>query len=261
MLHVTSGGAAADTLETLCAGGRLAGTVLGWPDDLGNGPLADADQVDPQLRTAHWLRLLQAYPHAGPDWDEAWQRERAAACRALLQAWEQGTPLTVWVGNHAGDALLLRLLAAQCPAQCELRVVDVSLHLDTPRPGLWAVGLFSPAELAALSGCARLLGAGERQALAAEWAHWQDSGDGVREVVDGVLQGRPLSCYDSVLLEMLARHGSVSAARLVGEAMGGIDHAFVGDLFLFWRLQVLAARGELRLDGAGHARRVEAIRP
>jgi len=261
MLHAVAGSNAAGSLQALVAAGRLTGTVLDWPDELSNGPLTDADQVDPQLRTAHWLRLLQAYPLAGADWDEAWQRARAAACRALLQAWEQGTPLTVWVGNHAGEVLLLCMLAAQCPATSELWVVDVSQHLDTPRPGLWSVGLYGPADLAALSGRARRLAAGERQALAAEWTRWQDAGDGVREVHDGALQGRPLSCYDSVLLEVLARHGSVSAARLVGEAMGGIGHAFVGDVLLFWRLQVLAGRGALRLVGAGRACRVEAIRP
>lgn len=254
MLHVVAGSHAADRLQALLAAGQLAGTVLDWPDELSNGPLADADQIDPQLRTAHWQRLLRAYQPPQPDWDEAWQRQRAAACRALLQAWEQAMPLTLWLGNHAGEALLLRMLAAQCPEQSELWVVDISRHLDTPRPGLWAVGMYAPEQLATVAGHARLLDTDERQTLAAEWACWQGAGDGVREVHDGELQSRPLSCYDKVLLDGLAVHGSVGAAHLVGESMGRIEHAFVSDIFLFWRVQALAEAGALRLlSRAGQA--------
>ena len=244
-LHVVAGGNAAGSLQVLVAEGRLAGAVLDWPDELSNGPLCDADQIDPQLRIAHWQRLLHAYQPPQPDWDEAWQHQRAAACRVLLQAWEQATPLTLWLGNGAGDALLLCMLAAQCPQRTTLSVVDISLHLDTPRPGLWAVGMYAPEELATVAGHARLLGADERQMLAAEWACWQGAGDGVREMHDGELQARALSCYDSVLLDSLARHGSASAPRLVGEAMGRIAGALVSDIFLFWRLQQLAEAGRI----------------
>ncbi|RQW28293.1 DUF1835 domain-containing protein [Rhodobacteraceae bacterium CH30] len=260
MLHVVAGGAAAACLQALAAAGQLAGAVLDWPDELSNGPLADADQIDPQLRIAHWQRLLRAYQPPQPDWDEAWQRQRAAACRTLLQAWEQSMSLTLWLGNHAGETLLLRMLAAQCPEQCELWVVDVSLHLDTPRPGLWAVGMYSAAELAPLACDARLLSLPERQMLAEEWGHWQRAGDCVREVQAGRLQGRPLSCYDNVLLDGLAAHGCVGAARLVDESMGRIEHTFVSDIFLFWRVLELAEAGTLRLQtGAGQAPVLAAI--
>ncbi len=221
MLHVVAGSYAADRLQALLADGQLAGTVLDWPDELSNGPLADADQIDPQLRTAHWQRLLRAYQPPQPDWDEAWQRQRAGACRSLLQAWEQTMPLTLWLGNHAGDALLLRMLAAQCPEQSALWVIDISRHLDTPRPGLWAVGMYSAAELAPLAGQARLLSRAERQTLAAEWAYWQGAGDCVREVQAGSLHRRALSCSTRCCW-MGWRHMAASVLRVWwGRVWGG----------------------------------------
>lgn len=226
MLHVSCGTTATRALRRRAPSGEYA---LRWPDVLAYGPLADADQIDPQLRTAHWLRLLRAYP-AAPDADEAWQRARGHACRTLLQAWECKRPITLWLEHGASDALLLRLLAAQCPADTPLAVIDVghkAANASAPRTLAWHT----------------------RQALARDWARWQDAGDGVRDMVDGSLRQRPLSCYDAALLATLAQHGPLVSTRLVAQTRAAIGSARVCAHFLRWRLLVLHESGQLAANG------------
>ena len=244
-LHLAVGDAAAGMLQTLRRDGRLDGEVLPFIEDLSAGPLLDADAIDQGLRLAWHQQLLQAQPWL-PEYEDDWLRRHQASRKALLRLLERPRPLTVWQGRNAGDHLTLALLAEQLPAGCPLTVVSVPEPRWPPNESLaeWSVAMLPLERLAAAASQARPLTASERRALAAQWRHWREHGQGLRRWQGQDLVEAPLERYDSLLLE-LAGKNPPSSQRLVGDAIVGIREALVSSDLLFWRLQQLQRSGRL----------------
>lgn len=237
-LHLLTGPAGAQALRQLLP----AQEVLEVVEDFAHGPLADADTIDPQLRLAWWNRLWWAL-NWWPDLDEAFQHDYWQCRKRLFRAFSQRQPLCLWLGDGAHDRLLLDMLCAHAHAAQPLAVVEISGRVPCSHHGYVALGMCDADALRPLLGTARRLSAEQRQAHAAEWAHWQQQGQGWRELHDAALVEYPASCFDAALLEALRRHGPQPAARLAGWVMGQHTTAFVPDNYLLWRLSTLADAG------------------
>ncbi|WP_043638199.1 DUF3658 domain-containing protein [Chromobacterium haemolyticum] len=248
--HLAVGDSAAGMLNALRRDGLLNGEVLPFIEDLSAGPLLDADAIDQGLRLAWHQQLLQAQPWL-PEYEDGWLLRHQASRKALLRLLEQPRPLTIWLGRNAGDHLTLALLAEQLPAHCPLSVIAV------PEPAWqagdemaeWSLAMLPLEQLAACRPLQRPLSAAERQALAAQWRHWRERGQGLRRWQDNTIVEAPLEHYDALLLEQ-AGADPLAIQRLVGAAFIRIRDALVSSDLLFWRVQQLLRAGRLCAESA-----------
>lgn len=241
-VHVAMPSPAA-TLQQLCADGALPGEVLCFQDDFSQGPLADCDLIDPQARMGYWNAVLWAqdwWPQRDEDFVQAYWASRKAQLKAL----ERRAPLYAWAGGHAGEWLMLCMLAEHAHADTPL------YHVGVPaQGGRSCMGIQPPQALAGLFASARLLTAAEREKLAAQWRYWQEHGNGIRYIdAQGCLQQHPIDYYDNALANAIKVAGKWPVARLVGEVMGCEEQAWLSDSFLFWRVKKLVDAGVLKRE-------------
>ncbi|OWY41023.1 hypothetical protein CEK28_01775 [Xenophilus sp. AP218F] len=243
-LHAAIGRSSWGILSALQADGRLGGELLPLVEDLSIGPLADAEMLDPQLRAAWWNQLWWSEPWC-PGQDEDWERHYWLSRKAQLRAQEARRGLVVWMGRNAGDRLQLAQLAAQWPASGRLAVIDVPPPPDWPWPE-WSVAMRDEATLEGLQDRARVLDAAERRALAAEWAHWRERGQGLRRLIDGRIEELPLDAWDETLLaQVAAAGGSLDASAVYGAFLELAP--LLPACLLSWRMAQLEQAGRLRL--------------
>ena len=233
----------AHTLQQLCAAGTLPGEVLCFQEDFSQGPLADCDLIDPQARMGYWNAVLWAQDW-WPQQDEDFVHAYWASRKAQLKAFERRVPLYAWAGGHAGEWLMLCMLAEHAHADTPL------YHVAVPQDGRRScMGIQPPQALPALFAGARLLTAAEREQLAAQWRYWQEHGDGIRYLdAHGALQQHPIDHYDNALVNAIKVAGKWPVARLVGEVMGREEQAWLSDSFLFWRVKKLVDAGVLKRE-------------
>ncbi|MCS3805548.1 hypothetical protein HNO92_002457 [Chromobacterium alkanivorans] len=247
-VHLAVGDSAAGMLSALRRDGLLDGEVLPFIEDLSAGPLLDADAIDQGLRLAWHQQLLQAQPWL-PECEDDWLRRHQAGRKALLRLLERPRPLTVWQGRNAGDRLALALLAEQLPADCPLTVCAAPEPVWQAGDEMaeWSMAMLPLERLPAAGERARPLTAGEREALAAQWRHWREHGQGLRRLQDDDVVEAPLDRYDALLLELSGEQPR-AVSRLVGDALVHIREALLSSDILFWRVQQLLRAGRLRAE-------------
>ncbi|KMN82480.1 hypothetical protein VK98_08520 [Chromobacterium sp. LK11] len=247
-VHLAVGDSAAGILNALRRDGLLDGEVLPFIEDLSAGPLLDADAIDQGLRLAWHQQLLQAQPWL-PEYEDDWLRRHQASRKALLRLLERPLPLTVWQGRNAGDRLALALLAEQLPADCPLTVCAAPEPVWQAGDEMaeWSMAMLPLERLADCRRRERPLAAGEREALASQWRHWREHGQGLRRLQDQDIVEAPLDRYDALLLQR-AQDRALSIQRLVGDALAGTREALLSSELLFWRVQQLLRAGRLRAE-------------
>jgi hypothetical protein len=223
--------------------------IVTSPDDLGVGPLRQADLPVETERSAFFAQLLAVDSRMDAEARSAVLERFAHERSALFAALELPQPVVVWVGNNVEERLLLAMVASLIAPQTALSVVEIC---DASGQGvLQSVVTSTPESL--LSRVARPVAGSERAALVRQWEQWKAQGQGWRRLeADGRIAEYPFDHLDDVLSAHLARSGPMQPARLAGEVMGDYP-AFLGDSLLLWRLDGLLRTGRLaRIDDAGN---------
>lgn len=218
--------------------------IIAVLDDFRMGPLSDADQLSPTLRTDWWKAVWSAqWWYNKEEYEAELVAYFAESQHHLLSALATPEPITIWIGNNAHDRLMLAMIASLTPEQTPLSIVDVTGHVPYHHEGQYAVAMCPPESLIPLT--PRPLSDTERTELGQLWADWKSKGLGWREIdADGRIVDYPLDHLDAVLLAKTAELSPHSSSRVVGEIMG--QHpGMVPDSFLFWRLELLRQAGRV----------------
>lgn len=242
IVHYVGGGAAGGSLRALCRG-RPADCVVELVDPLAIGPLRDVDLPDGLAERKRYLRRL---------FERIGETELYESLTARIGLPELGAArpdaarALVWCGPNADEQLMLRAACARWGSR-PLCVVDVGADACGigPHP---AVGACTLDELRVAEQGTRPLSDTARAALAADWERLLRTGHRLRMFEGDRIVGCEEDRFDPMLLAA-CRHEFASAARIVGQVMGGSPQA-IGDSFLDYRLRELIARGEIEADDA-----------
>ncbi len=235
-------------VRAACASLGMAGAVVGFSDDLAQGPLDDGE-----ARRAYMHALFRGYGEEGigdyvpfgewPSLLERLDRERPDA-------------VIVWTGDNVADAIFVAMacdrLARRQEPMWRVRVPGI----DIPP----YVAAHSPESLARLYGTREPLSAADRASLAQDFARIRDARSAVRRLECGRVIGVPVEHYDPLLLAACGPQWR-AAAKVVGTAMGNCDaQNLVGDVFLGARLNAVIDAGLVEASGPRTTLRDYAVR-
>jgi hypothetical protein len=225
-LHVAPGLSAAKSLRDAVKLGNRDDEVIGFPDDLSCGPIAEDD---PAARQAWW-------PQVSHDGFDLPGRLRAFWERVA----EPASRLVVWYG--AGSALEVAFLLAWA----ERMEGRAYAFVEAPV----SASVLAPERLQDLFGQERTPPPPQRETWRRRWAALRAENAPFRILADDGLVSAPIDHFDPVLL----RHAATEwrkIAYLVGHALSDESDRYfqVGDLMLFARVAALVEQGRLEADG------------
>jgi hypothetical protein len=261
--HVITGHSAVASIKQ--ALGIDDGDIVNQADDLSIGPLGDADALQSPFRSAF---LRQVWGEDSYDRETGFRRsfesELAAVAKDFRDLPSDRRPCLVWFGSNANEQLTLRRAARFLEGSPrQLWGIEILPQDQRPLPPHWcpAVAVLNPKELTAIFQRRRLISDNDRARLAAEWhSLCAESSDAtMRHFADGRVETRSIESYDErIRAAAPAEWGN--AARLVGNIMGNTEDAYVSDIFIFWRVHVLARKGILEIDPADAPMRESRVR-
>lgn len=235
--HVVSGFAAGWTLNRACQDHGLVGDVFAIDENPHVGPLK-GDRV----RREWWRPIRDQYldglSSVMPGLEEQW---RVALSRILDIARE----VVIWSSDSANDQAHLRLAAARLESFTgSVRLVHVPM-----RDGLAGVAAHYADALAALGMRSRSLDSGTLARLACDYRDRLNDSEGVWIQTDRGLRLADYSVFDEAILEACP-DSYTDPALVTGLAMSRSDgRNLVPDMFLRWRLRLLADRGIVQAEG------------
>lgn len=247
-LHITPGGAAADSLREALARAGRTDQVVELRDDLAVGPLRGADEL-PTVRATFWQNVIG-------DSDLDFMREledEAARLEALV---DSDAPVVIWHGQSAADQLMLRRVAYHLRNEPQ-RLNEVRLSSDdmsredrtlARADSATAVGMFSPEVLLARLADAAPISVLRIGRLALEWQEVKQVNAETRVWRDNTFKRGNFAELDA----LVAEHASTewrNAVRVAGELMVADVGFLVSDTIAFWRCRQAAAAGLVELSG------------
>ncbi|MFZ9408416.1 MAG: DUF3658 domain-containing protein [Burkholderiaceae bacterium] len=236
-LHLVAGDSAAGSLRAACTTWGLPGTVIGFSDDLTQGPLGDLD-----ARVRYMQALLKGYGEFADEPDVPFKAWRSI--QAHLEQ-EQADAIIVWMGINVTDAVLIRMVCDGLAA-CPVPLWRITVPEVRERP---YVAMHEPEHLARMMSMREPVSDHERTALAKDYLRIRDSNAFVRRLEQGQLIDVPVDFYDPLLIAACGSDWQ-AAARVVGHAMSHCDGPnLMGDGFFTMRLHALIDAGHIELDG------------
>lgn len=235
--HVVSGFAAGQILNQACEEYGLVGEVIAIDEHPHVGPLKSD-----RIRHEWWRPLRDQYldrlSSVMPGLEEQWHF-------ALTRILDSAREVVIWSSDWANDQVHLRLAAAKLESFTgSVRLVDVPM-----RDGLAGVAAHYADTLAALGMRSGALSAGKRAALARDYRERLDNSEGVWFQTDRGLELADYSVFDDAILDACP-DGFTDPALVTGLAMSRFDgRNLVPDMFLRWRLRLLADAGVVQTKG------------
>lgn len=247
-LHLVSGDSAAGCMRAACASWGMPGDVIGFSDDLAQGPLSDGEP-----RVAYMRGLLEACGEGGIDgyvpfgeWSQVARRLERDPHDAVI----------VWTGENAADATFITMACARLAA-CPVPLWRVRVPGVEQRP---YVTMHSPQQLAQLYSTREQLSDATRQQFAQDFVRIRDTCGLVRRLEGGGVVGAPLEHCDPWLLAACGPDWR-PAAQVVGTAMGSCDAPnLIGDAFFTARLGFLIDAGRIEASGPQSGLRGRSVR-
>lgn len=236
-LHLVAGDSAAGCLRAACMSWGMPGTVIGFSDDLTQGPLGDLD-----ARMRYMQTLLAGYGEFAEAPYSPFVEWRSI--RTHLEQ-EPADAIVVWMGINVADAVLIRMVCDGL-ADSPLPLWRIIVPEVRERP---YVVMHEPEHLARMMRMREPVSAQERAALAKDYLRIRDSNAFVRRLEQGQVIDVPVDFYDPLLIAACSSDWQ-AAARVVGHAMGDCDsHNLMGDGFFTMRLHALIDAGHIEVDG------------
>jgi hypothetical protein len=215
----------------------MPGTVVGFSDDLVQGPLDDGE-----ARVTYMQTLLKGYGEVGID-----AYVPFGEWRVVVERMERERPdaVIVWTGDNVADGTFIAMACDRLARRHE-PMWRVSVPGIDMRP---YVAMHSPEQLALLYATRELLSTANRLYLAQDFARIRDTCGLVRRLESGRVVGVPIEHYDPLLLAACGPDWR-AAARVVGTAMGNCDGPnLMGDVFFTARLNSLIDAGRIEASG------------
>ena len=236
-LHFVAGDSAAGCLRAACRSWGMPGTVIGFSDDLTQGPLGDLD-----ARVRYMQALLAGYGEFAEEPYSPFAEWRSI--RTHLEQ-EQADAIVVWMGINVADAVLIRMV---CDGLADSSVPLWCITVPEVRERPYVV-MHEPEHLARMMSMREPVGDHERAALAKDYRRIRDSNAFVRRLEQGQVIDVPVDFYDPLLIAACGSDWQ-AAARVVGHAMGHCDGPnLMGDGFFTMRLRALIDAGQIEVDG------------
>jgi hypothetical protein len=235
--HVVSGFAAGQILHQACEEYGLVGEVFAIDEHPHVGPLKSD-----RIRHEWWRPIRDQYldrlSSVMPGLEEQWHF-------ALTRILDSAREVVIWSSDTANDQTHMRLAAAKLESFTgSVRLVDVPM-----RDGLAGVVAHYADTLAALGMRSRALPAGKRAALARDYRERFDNSQGVWLQSDRGLELADYAVFDDAVLAACP-DGFTDPALITGLAMSRFDgRNLVPDMFLRWRLRLLADAGVVQAKG------------
>ncbi|HYN76979.1 MAG TPA: DUF3658 domain-containing protein, partial [Lamprocystis sp. (in: g-proteobacteria)] len=247
-IHLVLGDSAAGCVRAACAACGLPGAVVGFADDLAQGPLSDA-----QARAAYFRAQPVGDGMAVADGDAPFLQWPALIDRLDLDCPDA---LIVWGGENVADTIFTAMACDRLTGRPELL-----LRIRVPEiDGRPYVAMYPPEQLARLYATRRPLSAADRVVLAQDFARIRDTCGPVRRLEQGRVVGVPSDYYDHLLLAACGPDWRPSGS-VVGWAMAQCDgRNLLGDGFLSARLSYLVQIGRIEASGPCTTLRDDAVR-
>ncbi|MFN5882070.1 MAG: DUF3658 domain-containing protein [Burkholderiales bacterium] len=236
-LHLVSGDSAAGTLRAASAVFGLPGSVVGFSDDLTQGPLGDLAARDRYVR-----ELLKNDPEFDPEKEQPFR-----ALSTVLNRLDQCPidSVVIWTGLNVNDEIFLAMLCRRLAG----RSVPITRIVVPAVDDRSYVGMHTPQSLARLFETRQLVTSAEQVLRARDFDRLCARGGMLRRLEGSQVIDVPLSFYDPVLLTICSSDWQ-PAAQVVGQAMGRSDALnLMGDAFFTARLQALIDAGQIEARG------------
>lgn len=224
-IHLVLGDSAAGCVRAACASHGVPGAVVGFSQDLTQGPLvayaSGATPIDSNEPFAQWRKLIDLLDNEHPD------------------------TLVVWTGYNVADAVFLAMACDRLAQRTEQL-----LRVKVPEVDMCPfVAMHSPEQLAHFYKTRQTVGPEERTSLAQDFAHIRDACGPLRRLEHGQVVGVPLDYYDHMLFAACSEVWQ-PAGSVVGAAMGHCDGPNqMSDTFFLARLKYLIDDARIEIEG------------
>lgn len=202
--------------------------VMGFPDTLSVGPLADIGRPVALYRRMLWLRDFLRCTGGTDD-----TAERCDRMASLLSALPELGQVTLWAGDHPDEQLMLYALAPFLPVNAT--VISVSRHLR-----IAGTGSATPAVLRMLEHQGTPLDTRWRENLAEVWQGLQRNNATLHVSHKGHVQASGESELDETICQVLVR--AVNSEPYIMDAVMAASGMQVNRDWLTWRIRFLQAR-------------------
>ncbi|WP_201305649.1 DUF1835 domain-containing protein [Alcanivorax sp. S71-1-4] len=240
MWHVLCGDVAARQLSPLIKRNGSA-QIKVLRDDLAVGPLQDVDMPPCAARAAFWQAV----------WPEEASAELDLGSLSSDVRWLQALPqqpysVTVWHGDSASEQLMLARVAFWL-GESPVSVQEVKCGTgESHTGGRRAVSMCAPAQLAAF--VPQAVSMARRQQLAGHWSAQRASASVLRCWRAGQLLAGGYEVPDAALMAACDSAWRPLPA-VMAAVMEAADGYFPTDYFVYWRARVLAAQGQVVIEG------------
>lgn len=248
LIHLIVGDATAKPLsEAVTQEETLAGEIVVLKDILNVGPLKTEGMTFSEGRSAFWNEA-QPEGHAPAAVDDL---EKLMALSSRLSN-DPDLHIWFWMAPRAADVCayywLLQFLKKH---QGRLSVININglPFLDENGKLFYpeSFGDVPVKEIIKARKLARVITPSEWETDGDEWQKMVTENSGLRKHEAGKkLSGQSISFYDELLLSLCTRQNQ-KVTRVVQQAMSK-NKIHTGDLFLIWRLRVMAQEGKLELQ-------------
>ncbi|MCM7773472.1 DUF1835 domain-containing protein [Enterobacter asburiae] len=169
--------------------------VSGFPDTLSLGPLVDIGQPVVLYRRMLWIQSFLRRCGAGDD-----TASRYDGLAVLLAVLQDADRVTVWVGDHPDEQLMLHALAPYLPTHST--VVSVSRHLRIVDAGTALPEIVRTLDHQGIS-----LDDIWRERLETAWLALTRQRATLYILNDGIMRAADENCLDETILRVLTRSG------------------------------------------------------
>jgi hypothetical protein len=214
--------------------------LLRFYDALNQGPLKDVHIPSGiQAREAYWNNICSINPEFSSRGLGYTTTELGTG--VLLPAPTANESAMIWLGQTSNEQMMLRAVCAYWP-KTDLWVADVR-QLKPWFPATFpSVPCFTPQALAQLESMAERLKVEHQRELADEWHELIRQDHLLRIYQDGKIRGVAEDFFDAFLLNACTSEWQFQA-RVAGNCQANSGYSSVGDVFLFYRLELMAQRG------------------
>ncbi len=248
--HLVCGAEAAFPLrEAITAEPALSGEIVVLQDDLQTGPILRGEgQSFISLRQEWWLQIAPTRETpAHEDLNRLLELSNALnqSATPLVWFWLPPSPTDacayIWtlsvLGKHLNRLFVLNL--------ANLPFLDEQNRVFYPEK----IGQLQPKELIKAQRLARSISAAELEMEQDNWAQLTQDNSLIRTLGSNrKLKSQDANYYDNALLSLLSGK-SQKANRLIQQAISKSGLPPVSEDFLAWRIRILAASGQLLLNG------------
>ena len=147
----------------------------------------------------------------------------------------------VWTGQSTNEQMMLRAVCAYW-LETDLWLADVRRLKPWFPNNFPYVPSFTPQALAKLEGMSERMKPEHKRELADEWHELTRQDHVVRIYQDAKILGVEEDFFDAFLLESCTKEWQFQA-RVAGNCQANSGYSSVGDVFLFYRLELMAQRG------------------